>query len=57
MTGVEIINPGHLPNNLTVEKLKAGNSHIRNPILMSFAARGLLPCFGLGSGTHRALAG
>lgn len=30
---VEIISPGHLPNNLTIENIKSGNSNIRNPIL------------------------
>ncbi|MGI9255917.1 MAG: RNA-binding domain-containing protein [Salinispira sp.] len=34
---VEIISPGHLPNNLTIENIKAGISNIRNPILTSFA--------------------
>jgi len=52
---IEIINPGHLPNNLTVEKIKEGNSNIRNPILVSFVAKGLLPYHGLGSGINRAL--
>lgn len=52
---IEIISPGHLPNNLTVEKIKAGNSNIRNPILVSYAAKGLLPYHGLGSGINRAL--
>ncbi len=52
---IEIVSPGHLPNNLTVEKIKAGNSNIRNPILVSYAAKGLLPYHGLGSGTTRAL--
>lgn len=52
---IEIINPGHLPNNLTVEKIKAGNSNIRNPILVSYVAKGLLPYHGLGSGIKRAL--
>ena len=52
---IEIISPGHLPNNLTVEKIKAGNSNIRNPILVSYAAKGLLPYHGLGSGITRAL--
>lgn len=28
---VEIISPGHLPNNLTIENIKAGNSNMRNP--------------------------
>jgi len=52
---VEIISPGHLPNSLTVEKIRAGNSVIRNPILVSFASKGLLPYRGLGSGIKRAL--
>lgn len=52
---VEIISPGHLPNNLTVEKIRAGNSNIRNPILVSYVAKGLLPYHGLGSGIKRAL--
>jgi ATP-dependent DNA helicase RecG len=52
---IEIISPGHLPNNLTVEKILAGNSNIRNPILVSYVAKGLLPYHGLGSGIKRAL--
>lgn len=52
---IEIISPGHLPNNLTVEKILAGISNIRNPILVSFVAKGLLPYHGLGSGIKRAL--
>ena len=52
---IEIISPGHLPNNLTIEKIKTGNSNIRNPILASFIAKGLLPYRGLGSGIKRAL--
>lgn len=51
---VEIISPGHLPNNLTVENIKRGNSIIRNPILASYATR-ILPYRGLGSGIVRAL--
>lgn len=51
---VEIVSPGHLPNNLTIENIKAGNSNIRNPVLASFAAK-LLPYRGLGSGILRAL--
>lgn len=51
---IEIISPGHLPNNLTIENIKAGNSNMRNPILASFAAK-LLPYRGLGSGLLRAL--
>jgi ATP-dependent DNA helicase RecG len=52
---VEIISPGTLPNNLTVEKIRAGNSNLRNPILASFVAKGLMPYRGLGSGVVRAL--
>ncbi|MEA3213510.1 MAG: ATP-dependent helicase RecG [Chthoniobacter sp.] len=51
---VEIVSPGHLPNNLTVENIKNGNSNIRNPILASFAAK-LLPYRGLGNGVRRVL--
>jgi ATP-dependent DNA helicase RecG len=53
---IEIISPGHLPDNLTVDKIRAGNSNIRNPILVSYVAKGLLPYHGLGSGIQRALA-
>jgi ATP-dependent DNA helicase RecG len=53
---IEIVSPGHLPNNLTVEKIRKGNSNIRNPILVSYVAKGLLPYHGLGSGIKRALA-
>lgn len=50
---VEIVSPGHLPNNLTVENILKGNSNIRNPVLASFAAK-LLPYRGLGNGILRA---
>jgi len=52
---IQIISPGHLPDNLTVEKIRTGNSNIRNPILVSHVAKGLLPYRGLGSGIQRAL--
>ncbi len=52
---IEIISPGHLPNNLTVAKIRTGNSVIRNPILVSYIAKGMLPYKGLGSGIKRAL--
>lgn len=52
---IEVISPGHLPNNLTIDKIRAGNSNIRNPIIASFIAKGLLPYRGLGSGIKRAL--
>lgn len=51
---IEIISPGHLPNNLTVENIKAGNSNVRNPVLASFAHH-ILPYRGYGSGILRAL--
>jgi ATP-dependent DNA helicase RecG len=51
---IEIINPGHLPNNLTIENIKMGNSNIRNPIFASYATR-ILPYSGIGSGIIRVL--
>lgn len=53
---VELVSPGALPNHLTADKIRAGNSVIRNPILASFAAKGVLPYRGLGTGIQRALA-
>ena len=52
---VEIISPGHLPNNLSVENIKSGNSNARNPALASYA-HSLMPYRGYGSGIIRALA-
>jgi len=51
---IEIISPGHLPNNLTIENIRLGNSNSRNPILASFANH-VLPYRGIGSGIRRAL--
>ena len=51
---VEVISPGHLPNNLTVANIRSGTSNIRNPVLTSFATK-LLPYRGLGTGILRAL--
>jgi ATP-dependent DNA helicase RecG len=51
---VEIISPGHLPNNLTVANIRSGNSNIRNSTLTSYATR-VLPYRGLGTGILRAL--
>jgi ATP-dependent DNA helicase RecG len=51
---VEILSPGHLPNNLTVANIRSGNSNIRNPILTSYATK-VLPYRGLGTGILRAL--
>ena len=53
---VEIVSPGSLPNHLTVEKVLAGNANIRNPVIASYVAKGLLPYWGLGSGVKRAKA-
>lgn len=51
---IEIISPGHLPNNLTIDNIRLGNSNSRNPILASFANH-VLPYRGIGSGIRRAL--
>jgi len=51
---IEIISPGQLPNNLTIENIKNGNSNIRNPIIASFASK-ILPYRGLGNGIRRAI--
>ena len=49
---VEVISPGCLPNHLTEEQIRYGNSVIRNPSLVSRAAK-ILPYSGLGSGVQR----
>lgn len=51
---VEIISPGKLHNNLTVDKIKRGVSVKRNHTLASFAFD-LIPYRGIGSGIIRAL--
>jgi ATP-dependent DNA helicase RecG len=51
---VEIISPGHLPNNLTIENIKLGNSNTRNSLLASYASH-ILPYRGIGSGIIYAL--
>lgn len=54
---VELISPGALPNNLTVENIRNGVSVIRNPLIASFATKGdELPYRGIGTGIRRALA-
>lgn len=50
---IEIISPGHLPNNLTIENILSGNSNNRNPVLASFANH-ILPYRGIGTGILRA---
>lgn len=51
---IEIISPGKLPNALTVENIRYGNSVIRNSLIASFASK-ILPYRGLGSGIIKAL--
>lgn len=52
---VELISPGALPNNLTIENIRNGVSVIRNPLITSFATKEL-PYRGIGTGILRALA-
>ncbi len=33
---LEFITPGRLPNTVTIEKIKAGVSYARNPVLVKF---------------------
>ncbi|MGD9160095.1 MAG: putative DNA binding domain-containing protein [Desulfobacteraceae bacterium] len=51
---VEIISPGTLPNNLTVENIKSGNAVVRNNLLASYCVN-TMPYRGFGSGIKRAL--
>ena len=51
---IEIVSPGSLANHLTVEKIKAGVSVARNPVLFTFATKEI-PYRGLGSGIKRIL--
>lgn len=54
---IELISPGALPNNITVENIRNGVSVIRNPLIASFATKGNeLPYRGIGTGILRALA-
>lgn len=52
---VEIVSPGKLPNSLTIEEIKFGNTVIRNNQIAMFAIHSM-PYSGLGSGIKRALA-
>jgi ATP-dependent DNA helicase RecG len=51
---VEIISPGHLPDSLTPEQIRAGVSNRRNKVLAEHASH-ILPYRGLGTGIPRAL--
>jgi ATP-dependent DNA helicase RecG len=52
---IELISPGGLPNNLTVENIRSGVSVSRNPLIASFATKEL-PYRGIGTGVRRAQA-
>ena len=52
---IELISPGSLPNNLTIENIRNGVSVVRNPLLASFGTKEL-PYRGIGTGIRRALA-
>ena len=52
---IELISPGALPNNLTVENIRNGVSTIRNSRIASFVTKEL-PYRGIGTGILRALA-
>lgn len=51
---IEIISPGRLPNSLTVENIKYGNTVLRNNLLATFCSKTML-YRGLGSGIQRSL--
>jgi ATP-dependent DNA helicase RecG len=54
---IELISPGALPNDITIENIRNGVSVIRNPLIASFATKGNeLPYRGIGTGILRALA-
>lgn len=52
---IEIVSPGKLPNNLTVEEIKYGNPVPRNNLLIAYAKDAML-YRGYGTGISRALA-
>ena len=53
---IELISPGSLPSNITIENIRNGVSVFRNPLIASFATRdNELPYRGLGTGIRRAL--
>ena len=51
---IEIISPGKLPNNLTVENIKLGHAVARNNLLVSYCSK-IMIYGGLGSGITRSL--
>ena len=51
---IELVSPGCLPNNLTVEQIKLGNAAVRNNLIISFCSK-LMTYRGFGSGIIRAI--
>lgn len=51
---VEIISPGALPNNQTIESIKMGNAVVRNNLINTFASK-LMKYRGTGTGIRRAM--
>ncbi len=51
---IEIISPGKLPNNLTVENIKLGNAVARNNLLVTYCSK-IMTYRGFGSGIIRSL--
>ena len=51
---IEIVSPGCLPNNLTVERIKLGNAAVRNNLIISYCSK-LMTYRGFGSGIVRAI--
>ena len=51
---IEIVSPGRLPNDLTVESIKLGNAATRNNLIASYASK-LIKYKGFGTGIIRAL--
>ncbi len=51
---IEILSPGSLPNNLTVENIKVGNSAVRNNLISTFCSK-VMKYRGFGFGIKRAL--
>ena len=51
---IEIVSPGSLPNNLTIENIKLGTAVLRNNLLASYSSK-LIKYKGFGSGIIRAL--
>lgn len=51
---IELISPGALPNSLTVENIKMGNTVVRNNLLVTFCSK-TMKYRGLGPGILRAL--